>query len=355
MSTRWTQSDGIATFGNLILGTLEVRKKQPRRKSFIHTSTNNNKVTPSTCKTRKGTHTKSKQTIWCHNFHVCVNCKRSIYWMQLKKSLGFILVASLIFLIFCFIFPQTNALGFLDFSCKSDDNLVHTTIKSVEKTSMLHHDHRKSKLSMSSEMTHLMEASSGKYSYGQGNPSELEISQQLTHKSKNHEQTSHVLDIQSERKLSSSVVQNSDPLGYLTVKTGKEKGRRRMRKSLDAKLEALSEVSSSQSGNSTPSSSLSCIPSATPKCNWPMSPDEEQPLEGPSSMTQVATQHSANDQAFATVVVSNILKPASTQRFTKSKSSQVPHSTSRSATSFLKYHKYYFMTKTSIVFTHLRL
>ncbi|KAG5060581.1 hypothetical protein JHK87_001610 [Glycine soja] len=90
-----------------------------------------------------------------------------------------------------------------------------------------------------------------------------------------------------------------------------------MRKSLDAKLEALSEVSSSQSGNSTPSSSLSCIPSATPKCNWPMSPDEEQPLEGPSSMTQVATQHSANDQAFATVVVSNILKPASTQRFTK--------------------------------------
>ena len=77
---------------------------------------------------------------------------------------------------------------------------------------MLHHDQRKSKLSMASEMNHLMEASSGKYSYGQGNPSELEISQQLTHKSKNHEQTSHVLDIQSERKLSSSVVQNSDPV-----------------------------------------------------------------------------------------------------------------------------------------------
>ncbi|KAL5180727.1 hypothetical protein HKD37_01G001802 [Glycine soja] len=202
------------------------------------------------------------------------------------------------------ILENFNALGFLDFSCKSDDNLVHTTIKSAEKTPMLHHDDRKSKLSMSSEMNHLMEASSGKYSYGQGNPSELEISQQLTHKSKNHEQTSHVPDIQSERKLSSSA------------------GRRRKRKSLDAKLAALFEVSSSQSGNSTPSSSLSCIPSATPKCNWPMSPDEEQPLEGPSSITQVATQHSANDQAFAIVVVSNILKPASTQRCTNSKSSQ---------------------------------
>ena len=106
-----------------------------------------------------------------------------------------------------------------------------------------------------------------------------------------------------------------------------------MRKSLDAKLEALSEVSSSQSGNSTPSSSLSCIPSATPKCNWPMSPDEEQPLEGPSSMTQVATQHSANDQASATAAESNILKPVFTQRCSNSKSSQVPHSASRSATS----------------------
>ncbi|KHN24346.1 hypothetical protein glysoja_045630 [Glycine soja] len=180
---------------------------------------------------------------------------------------------------------------------------------------------------MSSEMNHLMEASSGKYSYGQGNPFELEISQQLTHKSENHEQTSHALDIQSERKLSSSIVQNFDPmkasqLGYLTVKPGKEKGIRRKRKSLGAKLVALSKVSSSQSGNSTPSSPLSPTPSATPKCNWPMSLDKGQPPEALSSMTQVATQHSANDQASATVVVSNILKPASTQRCANSKSSQ---------------------------------
>ncbi|KAG5106033.1 hypothetical protein JHK82_043003 [Glycine max] len=71
--------------------------------------------------------------------------------------------------------------------------------------------------------------------------------------------TSHALDIQSERKLSSLAVQNSDPmktsqLGYLTVKTGKEKGRRRKRKSLGVKLAALCEVSSSQgrSGSTIP-------------------------------------------------------------------------------------------------------
>ncbi|KAL2595623.1 hypothetical protein AAZX31_11G056300 [Glycine max] len=267
------------------------------------------------------------------------SCKRSMYWMRLKKSLlGFVLVASLIFLIFCFIFPQTTALGFLDFSYKSDDNLVHTTLKSAEKTPMLHHDQGKSKLSISSEMNHLMEASSGKYSYGQGNPSEREISQHLTQKSENHEQTNHAWDIQSERKLSSSAVQCSDPmkasqLGYLTVKTGKEKGRRKKRKSLGAKLAALSEVSSSQSGNSTPSSPLSPTPSATPKCNWPTSPDVEQPPEAPSPMTQVAAQHSANDQASATAAESNILKPVFTQRCSNSKSSQVPHSASRSATS----------------------
>ncbi|KAG2376006.1 uncharacterized protein HKW66_Vig0158400 [Vigna angularis] len=190
------------------------------------------------------------------------NCKRSMYWMRVKRSLlGFILIASLIFLIFCFLFPQTTQSGFLDFSCKSDDNLVHATIKSAGKTSLLHHDQRKSKLSMSSKMNHLMEASSGKYSY----------------------------DVQSFDPMKTS------QLAYLTVKTGKEKGRRKRRKSLGAKLAALSEVSSSQSGNSTPSSPLSPTLSATPKCNWSLSLDVEQPSEAHSSMTQAERQIKINN------------------------------------------------------------
>ncbi|TKY70554.1 high affinity nitrate transporter 2.4 [Spatholobus suberectus] len=267
------------------------------------------------------------------------SCNRSMYWMRLKKSLlGFLLVASLIFLIFCFIFPQNTALGFLDFCFKSDDDLVHSTIKNAGKTPLLQQNQRKSKLSMSCEMNHLMEASSDRCSYGQGSPSEQEISQHLTETSENHKQTSHALDIQSERKLSSTAVQSSDPmkesqLVYLTVKTGKEKGRRKRRKSLGAKLAALSEVSSSQSGNSTPSSPLSPTATATPKCNWPLSPDVEQPLEALSSMTPVAPQHSVNDQASVTAAEANILKPAFTQSCSNNVSSQVPHSASRSATS----------------------
>ncbi|KAK7309223.1 hypothetical protein RJT34_05775 [Clitoria ternatea] len=256
------------------------------------------------------------------------NCKRCMYWMRLKKSLlGFLLVASLVYLIFCFLFPQTTALGSMDFSCKDDDNLVHTTIKSAGKTSLLHDNPRKSKLSMSEKMNHLMEASSGSYTYGQGNPSELETSQHLTQTAENHKHTSHALDGQNERKLtvSSTAVQSYDPakvshLGYLMVKTGKEKGRRKKRKSLGAKLASLSEVSSSQSGNSTPSSPLSPTPSATTKCNWPSSPDVEQPLETLTSITQVTTQHN-NDQVSPSVAEAKILK-----------SSQVPHSSSTSAT-----------------------
>ncbi|KAK7307615.1 hypothetical protein VNO77_40839 [Canavalia gladiata] len=276
------------------------------------------------------------------------NCKRSMYWMRLKKSLiGFLLVASVIFLIFCFIFPPTTALGFLDFSCKSDDNLVHTTIEGAEKTSLPHHNQRKSKLSMSNKMNHLIETSSGRYSYGQGNLSELGVSQHSMQTSEDlkqthHEdlkQTHHALDTQSERESISTAVQSSDPmkasqLSCLAVNTGKEKGRRKKRSRLGAKLAALSEVSSSQSGNSTPSSPLSPTPSATPKCNWPLSPDVELPLEALSSTTQMATQHSDNDQASAiTAAGANILKAAITQSCSSNKSSQVPHSALRSASS----------------------
>lgn len=256
------------------------------------------------------------------------NCKRSMYWMRVKRSLlGFILIASLTFLMFCFIFPQTTASGFLDFFFKSDDNLVHATINNAGKTSLLRHEQRKSKLSMSSKMNHLMEASSGKYSYGQENPSKLEISHNLIQTSESHEQTSHAFDIQSERKLPSTDVQSSDPtktsqLGSLTVKTGKEKGRRKKRKSLGAKLAALSEVSSSQSGNSTPSSPLSPTLCVTSKCNWSLSMDVEQPPEALSSMTQVAARHSSIDQDSPPAAESNILKPSFSQRCSNSKSSR---------------------------------
>ncbi|KAJ1419114.1 Transmembrane protein [Sesbania bispinosa] len=275
-------------------------------------------------------------------YEVLSNCKKSMFWMRVKKSLFvFVLLAFLIFLIFWFIFPQTNSLGSLDFSCKSDDNLVYTTMKSAGKTSLLHHNQRKSKLSMCNKMSDLKEDScDSRYSNGQGNPSELGISQHLMQTSENHKETGHSLDTESERIFSSTADQSPDPmkatqLDHLMVKTGKEKGRRKKRKSLSAKLIALSEVSSSQSGNSTPSSPLSPTASATPKCIWPLSPDGEQPLEALSSITQVAAQHSDSDQVSATTTEANIMKPAFALECHSNSisSSQVPHSASRSATS----------------------
>ena len=266
------------------------------------------------------------------------DCKKSMFWMRVKKSLGVLLGASLLFLIFCFIFPQTT--GSLDDYCKGNEDLVHTTIKGGVKTSFLHDSQRKSKLSMSGKMNDLTEDSGGGYSYDQGNPSELEISQNLMQTSENNKKTSHLLDTQNERKLSSTTVQGSDPtkasqLGYLMVNTGKEKGRRKKKKSLGAKLHPLSEVSSSQSGNSTPSSPLSPLPSATPKCNWSSSPAVEQPLEALSSMTQVAAQYSENDQASSAPSDASILEPeVPLESCSNNRSSpQVPHSASSSTSS----------------------
>lgn len=235
------------------------------------------------------------------------NCKKSVFWTRVKRTLfGFLLVASLLCFVFWFVSPQSTVLDSLDFSRKSDGNLVHTTaMKDGGKTSLLDHNQRKSKLSVTNKINHLMEASCGSYSYGVGNPSEHRTSQHPTQTSENH----HSPDTQ----VPSSEQMKASENGHLVVKTGKEKGRRRKRKNLGAKLTALSEVSSSQSGNSTPSSPLS--PVTMPKYNWSLSSDVEQPLETLGSTTSVVAQHSVNNQG-------SVLKPASPQ---------VSHSASRSA------------------------
>ncbi|KAL5099297.1 hypothetical protein RYX36_003624 [Vicia faba] len=228
------------------------------------------------------------------------NCKKSLLWMRVKKTLfGFLLIASLISFVFWFVSPQSTALDSLDFSGKGDDNLVHTTaMNSGGRTSLLDHNQRKSKLSVTNDINHLMEASCGSYSYGQGNPSEHGISQPPMQTSENHRS--------SDTRVLSSEQMKASETGHLVVKTSKEKGRRRKRKNLGAKLTALSEVSSSQSGNSTPSSPLSPAAFAIPKYNWPSSSDVEQPLETLNSTTPLAAQNPTNNQC-------SVLKPASPQ------------------------------------------
>ncbi|KAE9597607.1 hypothetical protein Lal_00008554 [Lupinus albus] len=270
-------------------------------------------------------------------YDVQSNCKKSIVYMRVKKwVLGFLLVASLILLVFCFIFPQTVPLGNLDYLCKSDDNSIHTTAKFAGKSPLLPCNQRKSKLSMSGKMNNLfcsvekdttstMQAPWSRYSYGRGQPSEHEISQ-------------HLLDTADGIVSPPTAVQSSDTTkassqsGNLIVKTGKEKSRRKKRKNLGAKLASLSEVSSSHSGNSTPSSPLSPAVSASLKSNWPLPPDVEQ--QAHRLITQVPSQNPYSHKASASTAKTNVLEPKVPVKLSSNKkvsSPQVPHSVSTNA------------------------
>ncbi|XP_019431577.1 PREDICTED: uncharacterized protein LOC109338737 [Lupinus angustifolius] len=287
-------------------------------------------------------------------YDVQSNCKKSIFWMRVKKwVLGFLLVASLILLVFCFIFPLTVPFGNLDYSCKSDDNSIHTPTKCAGKSPLLPCNQRKSKLSMSGKMNNLfcsvekdttstMQAPWSRYFYGRGQPSEHEISKHLIQTSESHRQSSHLLDTPDGIVSPPTAVQSSDTTkassqpGNLMVKTGKEKSRRRKKKSLGAKLaSSLSEVSSSHSGNSTPSSPLSPAVSASLKSNWPLSPDLVQPyLEAHRLITQVPAQNPYSHKASASTAKTNVLEPKVPVKLSSNKkvsSPQVPHSVSKKA------------------------
>ncbi|KAE9607773.1 putative transmembrane protein [Lupinus albus] len=172
-------------------------------------------------------------------YDVQSNCKKSIFWMRAKQwFLGFLLVASLILLLLCSIAPQTVPFSSVDYSCKSDDIPIRTTIKRAGKSPLLPCNQRKSK------------------------PSKNEVSQHLMQTSENNKHSSHLLHTTPDERKSPS--------------TGKEKSRRRKRKnSLGAKSPSFSEVSSSHSGIS-PTSPLSPAASSR-KSNSPSPIDVEEP------------------------------------------------------------------------------
>jgi hypothetical protein len=215
-------------------------------------------------------------------------CKKSVFWMQLKKfSAAVLLATSLMFLIFCCIFPQVVAFGFKNYYHNSEKSSTNT-VRSAGKASHMHRNQRKSKFSMSRGMDSLLtsvgedkasnQTSIGKYADGHDGALEQGLTiKNLASTLENHKQ-GYILSCTEEDK--SVAVENSDSLNApqppnLTVRTGKDKGRRRRkRKGVSACLTGLLEVSSSQSGNSTPSSPLSPV-SATPNRLWSPSSDVE--------------------------------------------------------------------------------
>lgn len=188
-------------------------------------------------------------------FYMLNNCRKSVLWTRLKKfSFAVLLIASVMFLFFYWILPHMISLSSLDFLC------IYSSTRSVEETCSVHHNEKSSQFS---DVWSVLEGEGASQSSLQSN---------------------------------SLVVENSDAVeaaqpNYLTVKTGKERGRRRKKKKGGGlKLASLFEVSSSQSGNSTPSSPLSPTASGTPKRTWPMSPDVNQSIEVSSLFARVVDE-----------------------------------------------------------------
>lgn len=220
-------------------------------------------------------------------------CKKSVFWVRLKKFFAAVLAAFLMFLIFCGIFPNVITLGFQDYQCKNEK----TNINGVRNAGKPSRVHRKQKKSMPTELDCVLKSveekktlkheSESVESYTDDQDGVLQRQgitfQKATPTLENHEKITVLSDGLKDKYvpplLSKSVVtENSDMLETsqirgLTVKTEREKSRRRRRrKGGYAGLAGLFEVSSSQSGNSTPSSPLSPVTSA-PCRTWSPSHD----------------------------------------------------------------------------------
>ncbi|XP_041002270.1 uncharacterized protein LOC121247872 [Juglans microcarpa x Juglans regia] len=254
-------------------------------------------------------------------------CTKSVSWMRVKKPSVEVLLVFVTFLVFCWLFSLARASGSQDDLCKSERSSIAASSRKAGKTVLLHHKQGNGKFSVSSQVNSLlrsngddktsMQSSVGRYPDGRGRvPRQGMSAQHVESMLENHKQNN-----QKERAFSSSLlskskaVENSDTIetsqqSNVTVKTGKEKGRKqRKRRGAGSKLTGLFEISSGQSGNSTPSSPLSPVTSVTAKPSRPLSPYMEQNLEATYPFTQKAHRLSEKDHLFGFATEMNILEP----------------------------------------------
>ena len=264
-------------------------------------------------------------------------CKKSMFWVRVKKlSLVFFLAAALLSLVLLFISPQVVGFGFHDYLSKAEKSSI-VTLRRAGKFSV-HLNQKKSKVSVSHEVDGLLrsvgETDTLMLDSGGGDPDVQNVrpeqgvaSQYDKANMGGKEGPIGLLDIQKERLLPSSLLSKSVAVesfdileasqpGKLTVRIGKEKGRRRRkRKGAGAGVTGLLEVSSSQSGNSTPSSPLSPVGSFTPKRVWSLSPDVDQSSEARNPFTLEACQHREKGQMVEPVAKASILSPDVSARY----------------------------------------
>nr|XP_016438985.1 PREDICTED: transmembrane protein 131-like [Nicotiana tabacum] len=184
-------------------------------------------------------------------------CKKSLFWMKVKKLLfTILLLASLFFLVLWCIIPQFVAFGSHECLPKSGKSYI-ASADHAGKLSCMHPSDKQSGKFVFSKLNGLLRSIGEGYNCLSNTQKGLEVST-----------STKSVAIQSADTNATSKSSN------LTVKIGKEKGRRRKKKKNSATaLAGVFEVSSSHSGNSTPSSPLSPTSSSTPSRPSPQSTD----------------------------------------------------------------------------------
>ncbi|CAI9763312.1 unnamed protein product [Fraxinus pennsylvanica] len=214
-------------------------------------------------------------------------CKRSTFWMRIKRSMvAIILAVFILLLLLCFLFPHVMAFGFHKYLFKSGKISI-STVSYAEKCSHEHHNLKNHceypispKMSgpiISNEKEDALLESDDQ----DGAPKNINPSMGY------QKQTNTLLNAQRETisspslksksvSVESSDIQNASQAGTLSVKIGKGKGRRRRKKkSFNSGISGLFEVSSSQSGNSTPTSPFSPVTSVDAKPTFSQVADQQ--------------------------------------------------------------------------------
>ncbi|XP_043713053.1 uncharacterized protein LOC122661649 [Telopea speciosissima] len=231
-------------------------------------------------------------------------CKKSLFRMFLVKFSMVVLVAAfvLFFILYC-CFPQPVILVALDYLFKAERSPI-ATVGTAGISSRKHRHQRNNRCSICSSVDGMLRSvrddetsklglvcRSDCLSGHQGQETAaqcmklMQDGQGQSIKMSEPQKVMSLLPSSSVLKsmavVASSGVLESSQTGNLTVRVGKEKGRkRRKRRVAGAGFTGMPEVSSSQSGNSTPSSPLSPVTLVTQhKQTWLLSPEVDHGIE----------------------------------------------------------------------------
>ncbi|XXG61049.1 hypothetical protein AAC387_Pa04g2802 [Persea americana] len=250
-------------------------------------------------------------------------CRKSFFWTLLRKlSVIVLFAASVTFLLFYRIIPQSVASFGQDYLFKTEKNPI-ATISRADKLLRPHRNQKNSRLVKEAENSEIGFVS--RYSNSPNSVKEVGITAQpVQHKQNNQVQVIDRLHLQMKTSVSQSPMEKSvaeiegltiletpPPTDNLTVRTQKEKRRRKKRAAGTCSgITGKFEVSSSQSGNSTPSSPISPVASSTPKRLWPLSSDIDHSVRAPEHLLTIAqNQRCEKEQAFKAAIEAKLQEP----------------------------------------------